>query len=633
MKTKFFQNCLGVFQGGGCRGAAYVGAYKQSIELGISFSELVGASAGSIIAVLIGAGATPNQLEKIIKELNFNSFLIEPQKKDFYQNLGLKKIILKILRNRKIHYFVKVLEYLGVHSSEKIELWIENKLQTILSIHNRPILFKDLIIPTTVTATNLENSDIQIWGTEQTPDFRISKAVRASCSIPLFFQPLENKYVDGGLLSNLPAFIFNTRPETHYNKVLAYCLIADFEKTKVTDIFKYSNLLANTIVDGAKNIQTSLQGNIYQINISTNQIKATDFDKMNEDVVAKLIKNGEDAVKHFIQDEYSLLHDHHSKINTCKTPTDTNNVLVESVENKLKKVIISGCNTKWVYELFPSLLSWTLNNAEIKFYLRKNNDDPEHGDYRQRLLKAMGVDVIYKEEIVANTFLFNPDSESIGGALVEPASKENFDCVKYTSPNDSIAIKALASAVDQESIFNGFKYKPQLSVVDENELFQSMKNVTQYATSNVKMSIKKVNIRDIFFLTQHVKGYKLRQINSIVTLYKSDDISLFVPTKLSYKNNKYTLVGIPVIEEINNKLFVIEGNTRLYYCFKNNIHEVYVLFLQNVVAPLPSNGSFKIDQMLLTDSDLRGTQRYTKFHYKHFRAIEKSIRDPKTCLK
>ena len=69
MKTKFFQNCLGVFQGGGCRGAAYVGAYKQSIELGISFSELVGASTGSIIAVFIGAGASPKQLEKIIKEL------------------------------------------------------------------------------------------------------------------------------------------------------------------------------------------------------------------------------------------------------------------------------------------------------------------------------------------------------------------------------------------------------------------------------------------------------------------------------------------------------------------------------------------------------------------------------------
>ena len=80
METKFFKNCLGVFQGGGCRGAAYVGAFKQSIESGISFSELVGASAGSIIAVLIGAGATPEQLCKIIKELDFKKFLSKPPK-------------------------------------------------------------------------------------------------------------------------------------------------------------------------------------------------------------------------------------------------------------------------------------------------------------------------------------------------------------------------------------------------------------------------------------------------------------------------------------------------------------------------------------------------------------------------
>ena len=65
--------------------------------------------------------------------------------------------------------------------------------------------------------------------------------------------------------------------------MLAYCLVADSEENKISDIRSYMGLLANVIVDGAKNIQTSLQDNIYQINISTNQIKATDFDKMNEE--------------------------------------------------------------------------------------------------------------------------------------------------------------------------------------------------------------------------------------------------------------------------------------------------------------------------------------------------------------
>ena len=105
-----------------------------------------------------------------------------------------------------------------------------------------------------------------------------------------------------------------------------------------------------------------------------------------------------------------------------------------------------------------------------------------------------------------------------------------------------------------------------------------------------------------------------------------------MPTKICYKDNKYTLVGIPVIEEIKGKLFVIEGNTRLFYCHKKKIPEVYVLFVQNVEAPLPSNGRFKIKQMLITDSDLKGIQRYTSFNYSHFRDIEKSVRNPKNCL-
>ena len=124
----------------------------------------------------------------------------------------------------------------------------------------------------------------------------------------------------------------------------------------------------------------------------------------------------------------------------------------------------------------------------------------------------------------------------------------------------------------------------------------------------------------------------MRQIGSIINLYGKNSIDLFRPTKICYKDNKYTLVGIPVIEEINGNKFVIEGNTRLFYCHRNKINEVYVLYVQNVEAPLPSNGRYKIKQMLITDSDLRGAKRYTDFNYRYFRNIEKSIRNPLYCL-
>ena len=66
-KTVFFRNCLGVFQGGGCRAAAFAGAYEEAVKRGVSFSEVAGASAGSVIAALIGAGASPTFIsEKLL---------------------------------------------------------------------------------------------------------------------------------------------------------------------------------------------------------------------------------------------------------------------------------------------------------------------------------------------------------------------------------------------------------------------------------------------------------------------------------------------------------------------------------------------------------------------------------------
>ena len=73
--TKYFTSCKGVFQGGGCKAIAYIGAYKKAYERGVFFSELAGTSAGSIIASLIAAGAKPNYLEKIVNEINFSDFI------------------------------------------------------------------------------------------------------------------------------------------------------------------------------------------------------------------------------------------------------------------------------------------------------------------------------------------------------------------------------------------------------------------------------------------------------------------------------------------------------------------------------------------------------------------------------
>jgi len=72
-RTKNFQNCLGVFQGGGCKGIAFAGAYEEAVNRGVFFSEIVGTSAGSILAAFVGAGAEPAQLNKIIENVRLKN--------------------------------------------------------------------------------------------------------------------------------------------------------------------------------------------------------------------------------------------------------------------------------------------------------------------------------------------------------------------------------------------------------------------------------------------------------------------------------------------------------------------------------------------------------------------------------
>ena len=48
-----FINSKGVFQGGGCKAVAFIGAYEAALENGVCFTEFAGTSAGSIFAALM----------------------------------------------------------------------------------------------------------------------------------------------------------------------------------------------------------------------------------------------------------------------------------------------------------------------------------------------------------------------------------------------------------------------------------------------------------------------------------------------------------------------------------------------------------------------------------------------------
>jgi hypothetical protein len=114
-KTVFFKSCLGVFQGGGCRAAAFAGAYDEAVRRGVSFTEVAGTSAGAIVAALIGAGATPTFVRENLAQLDLKSLVQDP---DRSAKRGISPARLLPTKYADL-YFDQ-----GYHSSLAIKVWM-----------------------------------------------------------------------------------------------------------------------------------------------------------------------------------------------------------------------------------------------------------------------------------------------------------------------------------------------------------------------------------------------------------------------------------------------------------------------------------------------------------------------------
>lgn len=186
-----------VFEGGGVKGIAYVGA-MEVLERASILENIVrvgGTSAGSINAVLFAAGFSNAEMSKILRKLDFNDF-----KDDSWGALR------DMRRLRK--------EY-GWHKGNYFRDWIGDLLKK--KTGSRDITFKALEEHSKrklyVYASNLSTRFGEIYSPEHTPRMRVADAVRRSMSIPLFFRAVrddrDDVFVDGGAINNYPVKIFD----------------------------------------------------------------------------------------------------------------------------------------------------------------------------------------------------------------------------------------------------------------------------------------------------------------------------------------------------------------------------------------------------------------------------------------
>ena len=190
-----------VFEGGGVKGIAYVGALQVLENKGIlkHIERVGGTSAGAINAVLVGLGYTPAQTLNIMNKLDFKRFMDD--------DLGVLRDIDRLLN-----------QY-GWHKGDFFRKWISKLIKkktgnpdaTFADVQRLKAEkgFRDMYF----IGTNISTHFAEVFSHEHTPRICLADAARISMSIPLFFasyrSPRGDVYVDGGLLDNYPVKVFD----------------------------------------------------------------------------------------------------------------------------------------------------------------------------------------------------------------------------------------------------------------------------------------------------------------------------------------------------------------------------------------------------------------------------------------
>ncbi len=310
-----------VFEGGGVKGIALVGAFSVLQERGYEPQNMAGASAGAIVAALIAAGYGAGELKEIIAELDYDRFKDEALEDRF--PMGKTLSILKdlgIYEGKAFEEWMRgLLETRGVRTfgdlvrREDVDLKYRYKLQVIASdVTERRLL----VLPRDAPKLGIEDPD----------DIDVAQAVRMSMSIPIFFEPVrftnrltdeEHLIVDGGMLSNFPVWLFDAEepqwptigmklvqsPETPIGEELA----EPVPRAGVKQVIGYLRSLVDTMMAAHDRLYVEQHDfDRRTIGIDTLGVGTTEFDLSPERALA-LYESGRTAAKEFLAKNFEAI--------------------------------------------------------------------------------------------------------------------------------------------------------------------------------------------------------------------------------------------------------------------------------------------------------------------------------------
>ena len=286
-----------VISGGATKSIAVIGCLQHLEELKVldGVMNVVGTSAGAILAFLLVLGYAPSEILAVIK----NTFV----GKDYYRLRYDDLMNLDVLETFGLDSGQNFMGFLREVVEEKLGAGVQDV--TFLELTKR--FGKNLV----VCVANVSRRATEYMCVDDSPDMSVLTAIRMSMSLPVLFSPVRHNddlYVDGALYESLPIGYIRRFKDTLRDTLAIRTRAArhDVASRPIGDIGTYLATMISSLMEKVnRSAAISLKIKVFDVDVQSENMFGLDLDELNfkldDAEVDAIAQRGYDAFKSFFE--------------------------------------------------------------------------------------------------------------------------------------------------------------------------------------------------------------------------------------------------------------------------------------------------------------------------------------------